>query len=150
MARFNITTSMGVLLIALFVVAAAEASIYRTTVTTEIEESMENQQSQRCQRQMRGMRMNMCQQYLRQSSSQRGDDIVEEEEESNPTRQGLQECCREMRGVSEECRCEAVRQMVQQMQGQAYQGQMMQKARQLPSMCGMRPQYCDIRGRYVE
>ncbi|RZC66558.1 hypothetical protein C5167_010256 [Papaver somniferum] len=147
MARFNITTSMRVLLTALFVVAAVEASIYRTTVTTEIEDSMENQQSQRCQRQMRGMRMNRCQQYLR-SSSQRGYDIMEEE--SNPTRQGLQECCREMRGVSEECRCEAVRQMVQQMQGQAYQGQMMQKARQLPSMCGMRPQYCDIRGRYVE
>ncbi|KAI3907914.1 hypothetical protein MKW92_024237 [Papaver armeniacum] len=84
---------------------------------------------------MRGMRMNMCQQYLRQSS-QRGDDIVEEE--SNPTRQGLQDCCRD-----EE-------QMMQQMHGQAYQGQMMQKASQLPSMCGMRPQYCDIRGRYVE
>ncbi|KAI3861545.1 hypothetical protein MKW98_000497 [Papaver atlanticum] len=94
MARFNITTSMRVLLIALFVVAAVEASIYRTTVTTEIEDNMENQQSQRCQRQMRGMRMNMCQQYLRQSS-QRGDDIMEEE--SNPTRQGLQDCCREMR-----------------------------------------------------
>ncbi|RZC66557.1 hypothetical protein C5167_010257 [Papaver somniferum] len=143
MARFNITTSMGVLLIAVFAIAAVEASIYRTTVTTEIEDTTENQQSQRCQRQMRGMRMNMCQQYLRQSS-QRGDNIMEEE--SNPTRQGLQDCCREMRGVSEECRCEAVRQMVQQMQGQAYQGQMMQKARQLPSMCGMRPQYCDIRG----
>ncbi|KAI3875787.1 hypothetical protein MKX03_023710 [Papaver bracteatum] len=148
MARFNITTSIAVLFIAIFAVAAVEASIYRTTVTTtEIEDSAENQQSQRCQRQMRGMRMNMCQQYLRQSS-QRGDDIMMEE--SNPTRQGLQDCCREMRGVSEECRCEAIRQMVQQMQGQAYQGQMMQKARQLPSMCGMRPQYCDIHGRYVE
>ncbi|KAI3886126.1 hypothetical protein MKW92_046174 [Papaver armeniacum] len=148
MARFNITTSLAVLLVALFSIAAVEASIYRTTVTTtEIEDSSDNQQSQRCQRQMRGMRMNMCQQYLRQSS-QRGDDIIMIE--SNPTRQGLQDCCREMRGVSEECRCEAVRQMVQQMQGQAYQGQMMQKARQLPSMCGMRPQYCDIRGRYVE
>ncbi|KAI3960657.1 hypothetical protein MKX01_003831 [Papaver californicum] len=147
MSRFNITTSMAVLLFAMFVIAAVEASIYRTTVTTtEIEDTTENQQSQRCQRQMRGMRMNMCQQYLRQSSW-RGDDIIMME--SNPTGQ-LQDCCREMRGVSEECRCEAIRQMVQQMQGQAYQGQMMQKARQLPSMCGMRPQYCDIRGRYVE
>ncbi|RZC45008.1 hypothetical protein C5167_037947 [Papaver somniferum] len=142
------TTSIAVLFIAIFAVAAVEASIYRTIVTTtEIEDSAENQQSQRCQRQMRGMRMNMCQQYLRQSS-QRGDDIMMEE--SNPTGQGLQDCCRELRGVSEECRCEAIRQMAQQMQGQAYQGQMMQKARQLPSMCGMRPQYCDIRGRYVE
>ncbi|KAI3853403.1 hypothetical protein MKW92_017410 [Papaver armeniacum] len=85
---------------------------------------------------MRGMRMNMCQQYLRQSS-QRGDDIMMIE--SNPTRQGLQDHL-----------CEAVRQMAQQMQGQAYQGQMMQKARQLPFMCRMRPQYCDIHGRYVE
>ncbi|KAI3989120.1 hypothetical protein MKX01_033156 [Papaver californicum] len=135
MARFDITTSMAVLLVAIFAIAAVEASIYRTTVTTnEIEDATENQQSQRCQRQMRGMRMNMCQQYLRQSS-QRGDDIMMEE--SNPTRQGLQEC-------------EAIRQMVQQIQGQAYQGQMMQKARQLPSMCGMRPQYYDIHGRYVE
>ncbi|KAI3886125.1 hypothetical protein MKW92_046172 [Papaver armeniacum] len=72
MARFNITTSLAVLLVALFSIAAVEASIYRTTVTTtEIEYSSDNQQSQRCQRQMRGMRMNMCQQYLRQSS-QRG------------------------------------------------------------------------------
>ncbi|RZC66626.1 hypothetical protein C5167_010308 [Papaver somniferum] len=147
MARF--AASMAVLVVTMFAIAAVEASIYRTTVTTtEIEDDMDNQQSHRCQRQMRGMRMNMCQQYLRQSS-QRGDDIMIEQE-GNPTRQGLQDCCREMRGVSEECRCEAVRQMVQQMQGQAYQGQMMQKARQLPSMCGMRPQYCDIRGRYVE
>ncbi|KAI3861486.1 hypothetical protein MKW98_000438 [Papaver atlanticum] len=149
MARFNIAASMAVFLVTMFAIAAVEASIYRTTVTTtETEDTMDNQQSQRCQRQMRGMRMNMCQRYLRQSS-QRGDDMMMEEE-SNPTRQGLQDCCREMRGVSEECRCEAVRQMVQQMHGQAYQGQMMQKARQLPSMCGMRPQYCDIRGRYVE
>ncbi|MCL7036131.1 hypothetical protein MKW94_016791 [Papaver nudicaule] len=147
MARFNITTSITVLLVAMFAVAVVEASIYRTTVTTtEIDDvADDNQQySQRCQRQMRGMRMDRCRQYLRQPS-QRWDDI-----ESNPTGQTPQECCRELRGVSEECRCEAVRQMVQQMQGQAYQGQMMQKARQLPSMCGMRPQYCDIRGRYVE
>ncbi|KAI3922557.1 hypothetical protein MKX01_006246 [Papaver californicum] len=136
MARFNITTSMAVLLIAIFSLAVVEASIYRTTVTTtEIEDGTENQQSQRCQRTY--------------DNHHRGDDIIMMEE-SNPTRQGLQDCCREMRGVSEECRCEAIRQMVQQMQGQAYQGQMMQKARQLPSMCGMRPQYCDIRGRYVE
>ncbi|MCL7024189.1 hypothetical protein MKW94_015104 [Papaver nudicaule] len=147
MARFNITTSMAVLLVAMFAVAAVEASIYRTIVTTtKIDDAAaDNQQySQRCQRQMRGMRMDRCRQYLRQPSQQ-WDDI-----ESNPTGQAPQECCRELRGVSEECRCEAVRQMVQQIQGQAYQGQMMQKARQLPSMCGMRPQYCDIRGRYVE
>ncbi|MCL7042758.1 hypothetical protein MKW94_002330 [Papaver nudicaule] len=147
MARFNITTSITVLLVAMFAVAVVEASIYRTIVTTtEIDDVVDDNQqySQRCQRQMRGMRMNMCRQYLRQPS-QRWDDF-----ESNPTGQAPQECCRELRGVSEECRCEAVRQMVQQMQGQAYQGQMMQKARQLPSMCGMRPQYCDIRGRYVE
>ncbi|KAI3901089.1 hypothetical protein MKW92_046945 [Papaver armeniacum] len=125
MAEFNIAASMAVLLVTMFTIAAVEASIYRTTLTTtEIED------------------------YLRKSS-QRGDDIMMEEE-SKPTRKGLQDCCREMRGVSEECRCEAVRQMVQQMQGQTYQGQMMQKARQLPSMCGMRHQYCDIRGRYVE
>ncbi|MCL7032778.1 hypothetical protein MKW94_018681 [Papaver nudicaule] len=147
MARFNITASMAALLVAMFAVAAVEASIYRTTVTTEIDDAVDDNQqySQRCQRQMRGMHMDRCRQYLRQPSSQRWDDI-----ESNPTGQTPQECCRELRGVSEECRCEAVRQMVQQMQGQAYQGQMMQKARQLPSMCGMRPQYCDIRGRYVE
>ncbi|KAI3976429.1 hypothetical protein MKX01_008287 [Papaver californicum] len=148
MARFNITTSMAILLVTIFAIAAVEASISRTTTTTEIEDDATyNQQSQRCQRQMRGMQMNMCRQYLRQSS-QRGDETIMME--SNPTGQMMQDCCREMRGVSEECRCEAIRQMMQQMQGQAYQGQMMQKARQLPSMCGMRPQYCDIRGRYVE
>ncbi|KAI3920558.1 hypothetical protein MKW92_016014 [Papaver armeniacum] len=138
MARFNITTSIAVLLIAVLSLAAVEASIYRTTVTTtEIEDDTENQQSQRCQ----AANARNAHEYV-------GDDIIMEE--SNPTRQGLQDCCREMRGVSEECRCEAIRQMMQQMHGQAYQGQMMQKARQLPSMCGMGPQYCDIRGRYVE
>ncbi|KAI3931124.1 hypothetical protein MKX01_029314 [Papaver californicum] len=123
MARFNITTSVAILLVTISAIAA------------------------RCQRQMRGMLMNMCRQNLRQSS-QRGDDIIMME--SNPTGEMMQDCCRETRGVSEECRCEAIRQMVQQMQGQAYLGDMMQKARQLPSMCGMRPHYGDFRGRYVE
>ncbi|KAI3981109.1 hypothetical protein MKX01_032249 [Papaver californicum] len=104
-----------------------------------------SQQSERCQREMQGMRMNMCQQYLQQSTQ--GLMMVT----SNPTGQMKQQCCKEMGEVSENCRCEAVNMMMQDMmqrgeiQGQEMQ-EMMRTARQLPSMCNMKPQYCEIHG----
>ncbi|OVA10921.1 Bifunctional inhibitor/plant lipid transfer protein/seed storage helical domain [Macleaya cordata] len=137
MARFTI---IAALLVALL--AVAEASIYRTTITTtEIEN--DSTQSEKCRREMQGMQMNECERYLEQS--RRGLIMI------NPTRQVPEECCREMREVSEECRCEAVKQMMHHMQqGGEYKGQemreMMQTAKQLPSMCGMRPQHCEIPG----
>ncbi|XP_026409851.1 2S sulfur-rich seed storage protein 1-like [Papaver somniferum] len=71
-------------------------------------------------------------------------------ETTNPTRQMKQQCCREMRDVTESCRCEAVNMMMQDMmQREEYQGQdmqeMMRTAKRLPSMCNMKPQYCEIR-----
>ncbi|KAI3920600.1 hypothetical protein MKW98_020501 [Papaver atlanticum] len=112
------------------------------TSTTETESGL---QSERCQREMQGMRMNMCQKYLQQSTQ--GLMMVT----SNPTRQMKQQCCREMGEVSENCRCKAVNMMMHDMmQKGEYQGQdmqeMMRTARQLPAMCNMRPQYCEIHG----
>ncbi|KAI3904820.1 hypothetical protein MKW92_041047 [Papaver armeniacum] len=114
--------------------------IHRTT--TEVETG---RPSERCQREMQGMHMNRCQQYLQQSTQ--GLLMVT----TNPSGQMKQQCCREMRDVSENCRCEAVNMMMHDMMRRGeYQGQemreMMQTATQLPSMCNMRPQYCEIRG----
>lgn len=47
---------------------------------------------------MQGMRMNMCQHYLQQSTK----GLMMET--SNPTRQMKQQCCRGMGEVSENCR----------------------------------------------
>ncbi|MCL7030583.1 hypothetical protein MKW94_011658 [Papaver nudicaule] len=128
MARFTI-------LAALFLVMLS--------VVNASTENQTGQQSRRCQREMQGMRMNMCQQYLQQSAHGRG------METANPTGQMRRQCCREMGEVSENCRCQAIDMMMQDMmQRGEYQGQemreMMQTARQLPSMCNMRPQYCEI------
>ncbi|OVA10922.1 hypothetical protein BVC80_8751g16 [Macleaya cordata] len=118
--------------------AAVDASIYRTTVTTtEIEnESTGSHQMEKCQREMQGVQLNECRRYLEQS--QRGILMMS----TNPMRQVPEQCCSEMREVTEES--------ADQMHGGEYEREemreMMQKAKQLPSMCGMGPQYCDIPG----
>nr|AAB50873.1 7.8503 kda napin-like protein large chain {fragment ML} [Momordica charantia=bitter melons, seeds, Peptide, 66 aa] [Momordica charantia] len=61
--------------------------------------------------------------------------------------QGLEECCRQLRNVEEQCRCDALQEIAREVQRQerGQEGsQMLQKARMLPAMCGVRPQRCDF------
>ncbi|KAJ3695999.1 hypothetical protein LUZ60_001376 [Juncus effusus] len=73
------------------------------------------------------------------------------------TNQGMRErCCRELRMVSPQCRCDVIKEMMsdmqEEMEGERYGGgmsrRMMDMAEKLPSMCHMSPGYCHLRERY--
>ncbi|PIA27061.1 hypothetical protein AQUCO_08300031v1 [Aquilegia coerulea] len=63
-----------------------------------------------------------------------------------------QQCCQQLKKVNNpECRCEAIRQTIKQMQNDAEDGgvqqnqqEVIEKAQKLPSTCGMEPQLCQI------
>ncbi|KAL3628286.1 hypothetical protein CASFOL_027332 [Castilleja foliolosa] len=146
-------TLAAALLVAL--VAVATATSYTTTVTTTTFEDEANPgQQQQCQRQLQGRQFRSCQRYLSQRSSS---PYTEEEVIENPgQQQQLQQCCDQLRNVNEQCRCEAikhaVRQLQQQQEGQqqtGQSGQVYQRATELPRKCNMRPQQCQIRVVFV-
>ncbi|KAF9672952.1 hypothetical protein SADUNF_Sadunf11G0097800 [Salix dunnii] len=109
MARFFIVAAaLATLLLALI----ANASSYRTTVTTvEFDDQSVRRRSGSCQEQIQRVEMGSCEQYvsesrprlaLRGSHSSRGD-------------QGrVQECCEQMRQVDRRCQCDALRSMIEE------------------------------------
>ncbi|KAL6574999.1 hypothetical protein OROMI_012284 [Orobanche minor] len=112
-----------------------------------------------CQHQLQGRQFRSCQRYLMQRSgsyTEEDEDVLEMMSTENPgqKQQSLQECCQQLKNVDEQCRCEAIKRAVQQTQqkeGQpsAGQSQVYQKAMDLPRMCNMRPQQCQIRVVFV-
>ncbi|KAK4338382.1 hypothetical protein RND71_042869 [Anisodus tanguticus] len=136
---------------------AVTASSFRTTVTIA-EEDVANpreQISQRCQQQVqRAQNLRSCEQYLRQSSR-----FTEEEEEEimdqqiRGWRQAFPRCCEQLEQIQDEqCRCEGIRQvMQQQQQRRELQGREMREAlltaQSLPGLCRIAPQQCQIRTR---
>ncbi|XP_077252714.1 2S seed storage albumin protein-like [Tasmannia lanceolata] len=142
MATPTSTLTVLALLLVVFV-ALAESSIYRTTITTsEITDENESQ-SERCRREVSMEQMRECRQYLQSGRRQvlRGGVI---------NQQVPQMCCERLRQVREDCRCEAVKQMAEEQMGELRgeeMQEMIRRAENLPDMCGMRPQHCDIRGR---
>lgn len=99
-------------------------------------------QSGKCRRQLSGIRLESCRRYLQPHML-----LLPRID----TRQLQQQCCQELQKVNPECMCEAIRQTVQSLtgsQGGQQQQQQMQetirKAQQLPMMCGMRSQSCQI------
>ncbi|KAK3024301.1 hypothetical protein RJ639_043163 [Escallonia herrerae] len=137
----------------LALLALAEASTYRTTITTttiEEENPRGGGSRQRCQEQFQ-QQLRHCQMYMRQGSPYDAGLALAMVVGVNPQQQQhLRECCQQLRNIDEECRCEAIRQMVrqQQMGGGSQQEQMQgmaQKAQYLPRRCNMEPQQCQIR-----
>ncbi|KAL6548123.1 hypothetical protein OROHE_009185 [Orobanche hederae] len=146
----------AVLMMAL--VCLATATTYTTTITTTTFEDEGNPgQQQQCQRQLQGRQFRSCQRYLMQRSgsyTEEDEDVLEMMSTGNPGQQSLQECCQQLKNVNEQCRCEAIKRAVQQTQqkeGQPSTGQsqVYQKAMELPRMCNMRPQKCQIRVVFV-
>ncbi|GER29062.1 2S albumin [Striga asiatica] len=133
-------------------VTLSAATTYTTTVTTTTfaDEAENPGQQEQCQRQIQGRQFRSCQRYLSQRSKYNSDD--EAMIEMNPGQQGqesLRECCQQLHNVNEQCRCEAIRHAVRQLQQQEGQqmgqSQVYQKATELPRRCNMRPQQCQIR-----
>ncbi|GFQ06842.1 hypothetical protein PHJA_002828200 [Phtheirospermum japonicum] len=132
-------------------VAMATATSYTTTVTTTTFEDEANPgQQQQCQRQLKGRYFRSCQRYLSQKSGSYSDD---EEVIENPGQQQhhLEECCQQLKNVNEQCRCEAIKSAMKQMQQQMGQTtpQVYERATEIPRMCHMRPQQCQIRVVFV-
>ncbi|PIN03469.1 hypothetical protein CDL12_24013 [Handroanthus impetiginosus] len=132
------------LLVAL--IALAGATRYSTTViTTAVDDEPSPGQFQQCLQQIQGRQFRSCQRYLSEQ------EVIE-----NPREQSLRDCCQQLRNVNENCRCEAVRQAVRQLQQGGGSGQQMekmqevyQKASNLPSRCGFRQQLCQFRAVFV-
>ncbi|KAK3021276.1 hypothetical protein RJ639_047267 [Escallonia herrerae] len=143
MAKLAILAAALVALLAL-----AEASTITTTITTAtIEEENPSGSRQRCQEQIQRQQLRSCQRYLMQG---RPYDELGMRMVVNPQQQSLRQCCQQLENVDEQCRCEAIRQVVrQQQQGKEMQGERMQemvrKAQYLPQQCNMEPQQCQIR-----
>ena len=137
MARFFIVAAaLATLLLALI----ANASAYRTTVTTvEFDDQSVRRRSGSCQEQIQRVEMGSCEQYVSQSRprlalrgihSSRGD-------------QGrVQECCEQMRQVDRQCQCEALRSLIeeqtqQQRLKQEETQEVMRRATEIQRQCGL-------------
>ncbi|GJY78640.1 ribonuclease H-like domain-containing protein [Tanacetum coccineum] len=101
-----------------FAALVAFASAYTTIVTTTIDDQIPyTQQSQQCQQQLQQKQFNQCHMYLQQGQGFFEDNRSGQKQQS----QILQQCCNELQNVHQQCQCEAVKQVfqdVQQIQGQ--------------------------------
>jgi hypothetical protein len=135
--------TLAALFAALLLVAHAAA--FHTTVTTvDVDENIENQQrrGESCREQVqRQQNLNHCQRYMRQQCESGS-------EEDGNQQQHLQQCCQQLRRMDEQCRCEGLRQVVRQQQGELRgeeMREMVECARHLPNQCRLSPQRCEIR-----
>ncbi|KAI3471819.1 hypothetical protein Pfo_028472 [Paulownia fortunei] len=162
MAAKKVALAVALLVV---LVALARATTYTTTVTTTaVDDEANPGQYQECRQQLQGRRFRSCQRYLSQRSGPYNGEEEEEEilemSTGNPGQQEqqqqyLRECCQQLKDVNEECRCEAIKHAVRQLQqeggrGQTEQSQQVyQRASSLPRKCNMRPQQCQIRAVFM-
>ena len=139
MARLS---TLAALLVALLFIAQATAEL--TIVTTDVEDDTENrrQDDRDCRQQLQEQQyLNDCQRYLRQQSQQ------SEGFDTSSEREQRQQCCRQLKQLSRNCRCDGLNEMLRQLRGQL-QGQelreMMQIAQNLPNECNIKPRSCEI------
>ncbi|KAK4416683.1 2S albumin [Sesamum alatum] len=131
MARFSACMVMITLIVVLS--AAATAEIVNP-----------GRESQRCRQQIERQRLSSCREYLIDSSRS---ERMEGENQGRSWREEFPRCCEAFEQIDEQCRCQAVQQVVQQQrQGGELQGremrEMLQTAQSLPSLCRISPRYC--------
>ncbi|KAL2523670.1 2S seed storage protein 5 [Abeliophyllum distichum] len=127
--------------------ALSSAFGYRTTITTTVVEEEKDDCRQQFQQQQQ---LYHCKMYLSQGSQS---EQISLRSIRNPRQQEehLDDCCQQLRNMSERCRCQAIKQVVQQQeqQGGKYQTremeEILQKAENLPSKCDVEPKQCQIR-----
>ncbi|WCJ37217.1 2S seed storage albumin protein [Euphorbia peplus] len=125
----------------LLVVLAASSSAYRTIVTTvEIDNPTG---SQSCRQEAQRRDLSACENFIRRSRSSSDDDFLALQ---NPQEEQMRRCCNQLQQVRDDCQCEAFKYVVeQQLQrgGREETQSMKQRARQIPSQCGI--QQCEMR-----
>ncbi|KAM4103002.1 hypothetical protein ACJW30_06G045900 [Castanea mollissima] len=127
-------STVAALLVALFLIAHATAC-----------KSDDRQGDRECREQLQEQQyLNECQRHLRQQS-QSG--RVDEDTTGFGERQQRKQCCRQLRQMDRDCRCEGLNEMIRRQRDQ-FQGQelreMMQIAENLPNECNLSPHHCDI------
>ncbi|XP_055819504.1 2S seed storage albumin protein-like [Solanum dulcamara] len=130
---------IGAISLAILFMAATVCSSRIMTIT--ISEDAENPQTQSCQQQIQqAQQLRSCQEFLRQK--------VQYEDQQIPRE--VQQCCNQLEQIQDpQCRCEGLMQVVQQeeqtgqVQGRKKQ-QMLQTAQNLPGLCRLSPQRCEI------
>ncbi|ERN06941.1 hypothetical protein AMTR_s00005p00263860 [Amborella trichopoda] len=125
------------------VAVVAEASIYRTTVTTTTEEEVfkggnsGEGEKERCRQERKSLES--CRRFIQTG---RPELTLFPYQRDAPRR-----CCEQLENMREECRCEQIRQMARSLMSEAGQGeqqQMIERAEQLPQICGISQQRCSI------
>nr|ACI70207.1 2S albumin precursor [Bertholletia excelsa]prf//1905414A albumin 2S [Bertholletia excelsa] len=141
MAKISVAAAALLVLMAL-----GHATAFRATVTTTVVEE-ENQEE--CREQMQRQQMlSHCRMYMRQQ--------MEESPYQTMPRRGMEphmsECCEQLEGMDESCRCEGLRRMMRMMQQKEMQPRgeqmrrMMRLAENIPSRCNLSPMRCPMGG----
>ncbi|KAF8023842.1 hypothetical protein BT93_F1121 [Corymbia citriodora subsp. variegata] len=130
---------------AAFLLMSHVVEAHWTTITSvEIDEEGPRRGGS-CREQLRRQDLGRCEQLLEDVARGGWRASVRERMESS---ESLRPCCEQLRQVQEGCRCEGIRQIVRDQQGQ-FRGQgsleVARSARRLPSTCGVGPQQCEIR-----
>ena len=141
---------LAILALALFaLIALDQASAFRTTITTTVDEETAaanpqgESQQQSCREQFQQQQqLRDCQRYMAQQAQRF----------ANPKRreQGLDECCDQLEKMDQDCQCENLREAIRQRQQQEGEKrgeerrQMEQAAEDLPQRCGLSSERCQI------
>nr|ARD06060.1 PawS-like protein 1a [Coreopsis tinctoria] len=132
------------------IVAFSAVSAYKTTIVTTIIESNEfympldaldnKKSSQQCHSQVPIEQLNHCKMHLTQG-------ILFDKMAARPFQQHLQQCCSQLKQVSEQCQCDAIQKVYDEarLQGGVVQmRQMLSKAQRLPNDCELEVQECPL------
>ncbi|XP_061983091.1 2S seed storage albumin protein-like [Populus nigra] len=109
MARFSTIAVLASLLLALI----ANASSYRTTITTvEFDEQSSRSRSGGCQEQIRREDLSSCEQYVSQISRPRL--ALRGIHNRQGDQEQVQQCCQQIRRVDRQCQCDALRSVIEE------------------------------------
>ncbi|KAK1440018.1 hypothetical protein QVD17_05843 [Tagetes erecta] len=121
-----------------FAALVAFATAHTTIITTTIQDENPISSQRQCSQRLQGKQFNQCRMFLQQTDNR----------QSRQQQQLIQQCCQELQNVDEQCQCEAVKQVLQdvqrQQQGQFSSQQLKQKAQMLPNQCQLQTRQCQI------
>nr|GEV96681.1 hypothetical protein [Tanacetum cinerariifolium] len=141
MARFSAVFAGALLLVAM--VAISEASIVTTTTIDCNPVPFGKKTGADCGMMMVEQEMlSHCRMYLTSSQGYQSPRAF-----MNPAEEHMKLCCKQLENMGEMCMCEGIK-MMMNMQGwtqQQQMGQMVSMAENLPKMCGLMTQSCQMR-----
>ncbi|XP_022735060.1 2S sulfur-rich seed storage protein 2-like [Durio zibethinus] len=132
-----------VLLLATFalVLFLSNASIYRTTITVDSEETR-GRQERSCQQQIRKQNyLTHCREYMEEQCSSHSRPAV-----------SIEPCCEQLKKLDTQCQCTGLKQAVERLLeegelGREEQQEMYEVAERVMRKCEMEPRMCDMQSR---